>query len=414
MTENLTMGSTVVNTGRLSMLHYADQLFVAGLMVILARYCDIVLLGKYLTLTAFWTWGAMFVDFGLNPILIRESAEHGYNNDVLIDAVVIKAIALLIVFCLFFLWAYLFQRASVAAIIFLPAVIGIRGGNSTLSALLVGRDRAIQAAECQLITRIFLIGFVCFALIFKRDIGYVVGFHIVLELLLSCMLWQKTAFFIPVHLYKISISGLKRVFRESAMIGLTGSSLFLVLKQPLFWLERYAPSEAALYGIAVKLMEMFLVPVYAFLIIVFPDMVRNKNRNRNRNRFALKPSPAQVISVVLLLVFLFISSFMMPEFHMFRFIALKLSPLDRSIPLLVFCTILLTMVQILSVYLFLQKKLYLVLFASFIINGMIFLYFSLLISAGWIGFFSYGNSLVILTFSFVLILAGVWWKKMKD
>ena len=407
MTEAVTMGSTVVNTGKLSMLHYADQLFVAGLMVVLARYCDIVLLGKYLTLTAFWTWGAMFVDFGLNPVLIRESAEHGYNNDVLIDAVMIKAIALFIFFCLFFLWGCLFQRVSAAAIVFLPAVVGIRGGNSTLSALLAGKNMAIPAAKCQLITRIFLIVFVCYALIFKHNIGYVVCFHIVLELLLSCMLWHKTAFFIPDDSCKMSITGIKRVFRESAMIGLTGSSLFLVLKQPLFWLEKYAPSEAALYGLTVKLMEMFLVPVYALLIILFPEMVRN------RNKFKLKPSFAQGALVVLLFILLIISSFVMPEFHPFRFIALRLSPLDRSMPLWVFCTILLTAVQIFCVYLFFQKKLYLVLLASVIINGAVFLYFFLFISAGWTGVFRYGNSLVVLIFSFAFILVGVWWGKMK-
>lgn len=311
---------------RASLLQWADQILQVGFLVGLARTCDLRLLGTYITLTAFWNLGVQLIDFGLNHSLVKEAAAHE-NPDTSLAAVgVAKTAGFAILFTGLLGWFAVSGAPLVYLLLTGMPVIALRCLCTTLSALLIGRQQLQAVVFSQFCLRLLLIGLVWTVLLRTEHMSQVILCHLFLESGLALYFWLRSG------------RPGRRVFRSwrfekftylikaGAVTGLTTGGILMISRQPQFWMEYALSGHTALYGIALRGIDLVLIPVNAVFWVQLPRVMESR-----ATQTAWGTPFLRYLGPVSLLFFCLAAlSYVIPP-NICAMIAPGLSPLDRSL-----------------------------------------------------------------------------------
>lgn len=307
---------------KVTVLQLADQFLQVCLVVGIARTCELRLLGTYMAITAFWHISSQLVDFGLNHVLMKESSQ--FENIFPQTAIVlsIKAAALTGLTLVLVIWAGISRSLLLALLVFTIPVVAVRCTSLCFSAILAGKDRLLQTAVYQVITRIMLVIGVWGILWQTRRVEYAVAIHLVLESGLLLAFWQAAGRFDLACFKQWRFQSCKFFLQSGAITGLTLTGIQLLIRQPLFWMEHFSSPDTALYGLAVRALDVLLIPVNAFLLVLLPQAMTFPGPTENFSFFR-KLFPLWIFFMIASLAFKILSP---PVFAM---ISPDLAPLDH-------------------------------------------------------------------------------------
>ncbi|MBF0235372.1 MAG: oligosaccharide flippase family protein [Desulfamplus sp.] len=397
----------------LSTLNYADQIIAVFMMIMFTKFCDMLLLGQYLTLAAFWTWGTVFVDFGFTPLIIKASAEQKDIDLFIQQVLACKLILLLLLFFVIYLLNSLIWKTSSAVVFCTATIVAVRGCSSTISAFMAGKGKVLNVAACQVSARVVLAALLWIPLVLEERLFYAILTHLLVESLLltalcrimsdSRTLLQKSIIYLKpynclIYLKPDNYSWIKNRFKQSAEIGLTASSTALLLRQPLVWLERTAPEMAALYGVALRVIELLFIPFSSLIMILFPEMVVRQDKFK----LNLPLNFRQYFYSQLFFLIFIILIFIFPNFHIFKFISLPLTSLDASIPYIGLCSLFYLLFQISALILFFKNQLQIIIVAAIVGNAAQGLIFFFIIISEKRHMINHQFSIILTMFSFAL------------
>ncbi|MBF0101906.1 MAG: oligosaccharide flippase family protein [Desulfobacterales bacterium] len=357
--------------GGVSILNITDQLLQVGFIVMLSRTCTLELMGTYLTLTVTWTLGEMAVDFGLNPILIKESAKQGILPLVLANVQFVKGLSWAIVSCIGILFFCLFKPVAIYVIVSTIVIVGLRSMMNSLSALMAGQNKAEKVSLCLMIMRMTTVIPTWFVLTFYHSIFCVILIHFIGTLVIIYTLWNELGIQRLSHFFKFERVGCYNVLKESAAVGLAWTGTYLLFYQPLFWLKIINSKQAALYGVAVRGLEFLLIPANALLVILLPYL--SSHSNQNTRSILIRHIHYGILALLILDMFIFQ---WFPDLTLFTYISVKLSPFNTEIKYLLLGASLIGILQVFHLILFTEKLLTHALPYLLVSNTMIFSLFS--------------------------------------
>jgi O-antigen/teichoic acid export membrane protein len=367
------MQSLLSKAGKVSLLQFAEQFLQICFFIGLSRICELKLLGTYMALTAFWTLGSMMIDFGLNHVLIKESAQQKDIFAISAMVISVKGVGMCILFAGLFIWSFFSESLFVLTLVYTLPVIGVRCIGSALSSVIIGQGNIFTIAVCQFCARVLLVAFVGISLWSGSGIEYAVLIHFIVESLLLCLFWWILGRPGWHPIYQWNFEKCRQLCKAGAIIGLTTSGILLLLRQPLFRMEYFSSDQTVLYGLAVRAIELLLIPVNTVLLISLPHAVKYKNRSETailKDRYTysffqnLKPIFFLFISLSILNKF-FIS------FPLCAIIALKLAPLDQVLWSIFITAGLLTILYSVCFDLFVMEKLYIAMWVIALVNVIV-------------------------------------------
>ena len=408
------MQSLLSKATKVSLVQFADQFLQVCFFIGLARTYELKLLGMYMALTAFWSTGSMMIDSGLNYVLIKESSQQ--KNIFSISAMIIsvKGMGMGILVAGLFIWAFFSGSMFVLTLVFTLPIIGVRCIGSALSSIIIGQGKIFTIAVCQFCARVLLVAFVWVSLWFTRRIEYAVMIHFIMDFGLLFFFWWILGQPGLHYFHQWNFETCIQLFRAGAITGLTTGGILLLIRQPLLWMEYFSSDQTALYGLAVRVVELLLIPVNAVLLILLPQAVNYKKRSghdilSNRYKFSffqnLKP-------IFFLFIFIaIVNKFFLP-FHICVMIAPKLAPLDPVIWSIFTTAGLVTILYSVCFDLFVMEKLHIALWVIAIANVSIAVMFSRVSGATYIS--SFDVSLNILNISLALVVPVIYILKYLD